>query len=140
MSVKNCDYCMQGGVLDSLYIKICDLDASTLFLFREQSHKGRCMVCSKWHVDEIADLTEKQRNAFLADVCRTAKAIHAAFSPDRINYGAYNDKGHHAHFHLVPKYQNDSFEWSTTFAMNPNRVFLTNEEYTEVIERIRRQL
>ena len=40
----NCLYCRNKAVLDELMIKICDLDVSTLYLFREQTHKGRCVV------------------------------------------------------------------------------------------------
>ena len=35
-----CLYCRNKAVLDELMIKICDLDVSTLYLFKEQTHKG----------------------------------------------------------------------------------------------------
>ncbi|MGI6108079.1 MAG: hypothetical protein ACOX8B_09130 [Lachnospiraceae bacterium] len=41
--------------------------------------------------------------------------------------------------HLVPKYK-DQFEWNTTFAMNPGKVFLTCEEYKAMIEKIKANL
>ena len=31
--------------------------------------------------------------------------MHELFHPDKVNYGAYGDTGHHLHFHLVPKYK-----------------------------------
>lgn len=137
----SCDYCNgSGGLMNRYYLKIQDLDSSTLYLFREQSHHGRCMVCSKWHIDEIADMTDEQCVAFIRDVQRAAKALHTAFMPDRINYGAYNDTGHHAHFHLVPKYKDDAFEWGTVFAMEPQRVYLKDEEYQKIIDLIRENL
>ena len=98
----NCGYCMRGDLLDAFGIFICDLSVSTLILFREQSHPGRCIVAYKDHVSEIVNLTDEERNAYFADVNRAAKAIHAAFHPDKINYGAYGDTGCHLHFHLVP--------------------------------------
>ena len=57
-------------------------------LFKEQSHKGRCIVASKHHVSEMIELSEEDRNAFIADVNHVAKAMHAAFHPDKVNYGA----------------------------------------------------
>lgn len=51
-------------------IEICDLQVSTLFLFKEQSHPGRCVVAYKDHVNELFELLESDRNAFMADVCR----------------------------------------------------------------------
>ena len=132
----NCGYCMRGELLDKFGIVICELDVSTLILFREQSHPGRCIVAYKDHVSELVDLTDAERDAFFADVSRAAKAIHAAFHPDKVNYGAYGDGGCHLHFHLVPKYR-DEFEWGTVFAMNPGRTTLKDEEYRQMIERIR---
>lgn len=136
----NCGYCMRGELLEKFGIYVCDLKVSTLVLFKEQSHKGRCIVAYKDHVSEIVNISEEERNLFFEDVNRVAKALHSAFSPDKINYGAYGDTGCHLHFHLVPKYKNDEFEWGSTFEMNPNRKYLTEEEYKEIINKIKDNL
>ena len=41
---------------------------------------------------------------FFAEVAQVARAVHKVFQPDKVNYGAYGDTGHHLHFHIVPKY------------------------------------
>ena len=79
MKDQNCVYCMSGELLDAFGIYICDLSVSTLILFKEQSHPGRCIVADKDHVSELVDISEEERNAFFADVARAAKAIHRAF-------------------------------------------------------------
>ena len=135
----NCGYCEGGELLAQFGIKICDLDVSQLILFKEQSHPGRCIVAYQDHVSEIVDITEEERRRFMEDVARAAKAIHAAFHPDKLNYGAYGDTGCHLHVHLVPKYR-DEFEWGGTFQMNPGKVFLTDAEYEEMIAAIKAQL
>ena len=117
MKDQNCGYCMRGELLDEFGIFICDLDVSSLILFKEQSHPGRCIVAYKDHVSEIVNISDEDRNAFFADVNRAAKAIHAAFHPDKVNYGAYGDTGCHLHMHLVPKYK-DQYEWGGVFQMN----------------------
>lgn len=134
-----CPYCEKGEALDAFGIPICDLSVSTLILFREQSHPGRCIVAYRGHVSDLVDLDDQERSAFFADVSRAAKAIHATFHPDKVNYGAYGDTGCHLHFHLVPKYQ-DQAEWGGVFAMDPKRVYLTPEEYQETIRAIQAQL
>ncbi|KAA8831133.1 HIT family protein [Bifidobacterium tissieri] len=136
MSNEACAYCDEGAALDAFGIKIFELPASKLVLFKEQSHKGRVIVASKHHVSEIVELSEADRNAFFDDMDRVAKALHATFHPDKVNYGAYGDTGHHLHFHLVPKYKDDEFEWGGTFAMNPDRVHLTDAEYDELAKAI----
>ena len=139
MKDQNCGYCMRGELLDAFGLYVCDLSVSTLILFKEQSHPGRCIVAYKDHVSELVDISEEERNAFFADVARAAKAIHAAFHPDKVNYGAYGDGGCHLHFHLVPKYR-DQFEWGGVFQMNPGETYLRAEQYDEMIEKIKRFL
>lgn len=135
----NCSYCMRGELLDAFGIYICDLSVSTLILFKEQSHPGRCIVAYKDHVSEIVNISDEDRNAFFADVDRAAKAIHAVFKPDKLNYGMYGDTGCHLHMHLVPKYK-DGFEWGGVFQMNPGLKKLTDAEYAEMIEKIKAAL
>ena len=143
MKDQNCAYCMRQddpALLDAFGIFICELSVSSLILFKEQSHPGRCIVAYRDHVSELTDLSDEERNAFFADVARAARAIHAAFRPDKVNYGAYGDTGRHLHFHLVPKYREDPFEWGGVFQMDPKRRTLSGEEYEELIEKIRANL
>lgn len=134
--MKTCGYCAEGEYLAAYGIKIAELPATKLYLFKEQSHRGRVIVASKLHVSEITSLTDRERDAFFADVNRVAKALHAVFQPAKINYGAYGDTGHHLHFHLVPKYSDDEFEWGGVFAMNPKRKFLDEAGYAGLVAAI----
>ena len=76
---------------------------------------------------------------YIEDINHVADALHQAFHPQKVNYGAYGDTGHHLHFHLVPKYT-DEYEWGGVFAMNPQQKFLSDEEYTALIEEIKKYL
>ena len=135
----NCGYCMGGDILAGFGIKICDLQVSQLILFKEQSHPGRVIVAHKDHVSEPVDISDGERDLFFADVAHAAGAIHRAFSPDKVNYGAYGDGGSHLHFHLVPKYKGE-YEWGSVFRMNPCQTYLTEEAYAEMVEKIRAAL
>ena len=139
MKDTNCAYCMRGELLDKFGIFICDLEVSSLILFKEQSKPGRVIVAYKDHVSEIVNISDEERNLFMADVTRAAKALHAAFHPNKVNYGAYGDTGCHLHMHLVPKYEGGD-EWGGVFQMNPGKVYLTDEEYAEMIEKIKANL
>lgn len=57
------------------------------------------------------------------------------FHPDKVNYGAYGDTGHH-HLHVVSKYK-DGYEWGGVFAMNPGEKTLSDEEYQDMVEKYR---
>ena len=135
----NCGYCMRGELLEKFGIFICELEVSSLILFKEQSKPGRCIVAYKDHVSEIVNISDEERNAFMADVTRVAKALHAAFKPNKVNYGAYGDTGCHLHMHLVPKYEGGD-EWGGIFQMNPGKVYLTDAEYAEMIDKIKANL
>ena len=134
-----CAYCVEGELRDKFVIKICELETSKVYLFKEQSHEGRVVVAHKKHVSEMIELSDEERNAYFAEVNRVAKTLHEVFHPEKINYGAYGDTGHHLHFHLVPKYRNGA-EWGGTFAMNPDQVYFDEKKNAELIDRIRQAL
>lgn len=139
MKDQSCGYCMGGELLEKFGIYICDLDVSQLILFKEQSKLGRCIVAYNGHVSEIIDISEEERNRFMNDVVRVSKVIHKVFKPNKVNYGAYGDTGCHLHMHLVPKYEGKD-EWGGVFQMNPNKVYLSNDEYENMILEIKSNL
>ncbi len=139
-SLPDCLYCRRDQRLSDLMIEIAPLRVSTLYLFREQSHPGRCVVAYHGHVNELFELSDAEVAAFMQDVAHAARAIQAAFQPAKINYGAYSDKLPHLHFHLVPKYV-DGAAWGTTFTMMPEPKHLLSEaQYAETIQAIRSRL
>lgn len=135
----NCAYCMEGELLDKFGIKICELETSKLYLFKEQSHEGRVIVAHKSHIGDMTELSDDDRNKYFSDIAKVSKALQNAFHPNKINYGAYGDTGHHLHFHLVPKYKDD-FEWGGVFAMNPDQTYLSDQKYNEIIDKIKNNL
>ena len=140
MKDPNCAYCMQGELVAKFGYPVCEMETGVLYLFKEQSKRGRVILAYKEHVSELIDISDDERSAFFADVAKVSKAVHKVFNPDKVNYGAYGDTGCHLHFHLVPKYSSDEFEWGSTFAMNPERVTLTDAEYAEIINQIKANL
>lgn len=136
---NNCAYCMEGELVAKFGIKICELENSKVYLFKEQSHKGRVIVAHKKHVGDMNELTAEERGAYFEEVAMVARALMAAFKPNKVNYGAYGDTGHHLHFHLVPKYA-DEYEWGGVFAMNPDRVYLSEDQYTQLIDAIKKEM
>lgn len=136
---STCLYCERNQLQKDLMIEVCDLAVSTLFLFKEQSYAGRCVVAYKDHDVELYQLTDEQLLAFMKDVNRVAKAMKKAFNPVKVNYGAYSDKLPHLHIHLVPKYE-DGLDFGGTFTMNPQKTYLSEEEYKKMIEQIQSEL
>lgn len=140
MTVNNdCMYCSEDERRDQLMIEIAQLEVSTVFLFKEQTYKGRCNVVYKDHVKELFHLEDQELTSFMKDVKKVAEAIDNAFGPNKINYGAYGDTLHHLHMHVVPKYEGKE-NWGSTFEMNPGKVYLTDQEYQERIQELKKYL
>lgn len=137
--ISECLYCQNNDTLQQLMIKIEDLKVSQLFLFKEQSHPGRCNVVYNNHTVELYELSDEQRNLFMQDVATVAKAIAKAFNPTKINYGAYSDTLSHLHMHIVPKYKG-GYGFGGVFEMNPQRNYLSDVEYETIIEKIKANL
>ncbi|MCB2352538.1 HIT family protein [Clostridium estertheticum] len=137
---NDCFYCVKDARLTNLMIEVCKLEASTLYLFKEQTYKGRCVVAYNGHKSELFNLTDEERSKFMGDVSRVAGALNKAFSPDKINYGAYADTMTHLHFHIVPKYKGGP-SFGGTFEMSPkDKVLLKDEEYNLLISKIKENL
>lgn len=117
----------------------CPLSVSRVFLFKEQTYHGRCLVAYNGHVNDLFELSDEERNKFMEDVTRVTRAMDKVFHPEKINYGAYSDKLSHLHFHLAPKYV-DGPDYGGTFRMNPGEVYLTDAEYADMVDKMRKAL
>jgi diadenosine tetraphosphate (Ap4A) HIT family hydrolase len=138
--LPDCFYCRKDQRLHDLMIEVAPLTASTLYLFREQTHRGRCVVAYRGHVNELFELPDAEMQAFVRDVARAARAIKTAFNAAKINYGADSDKLPHLHMHLVPKYVGGP-SYGTTFEMMPAEKKLLGEaDYAALIAAIKAAL
>ena len=134
MTDPNCPYCAKGEKVAAFAYPVCEMKTSFLYVFKEQSKPGRCVIAHKKHVSE-----DEERNDFFADIAAVARAIHKVYHPDKLNYGAYGDTGSHLHFHLCPKYKGGE-EWGGTFEMNSHKTILDDEAYEKIAENIRKEL
>ena len=65
MKDPNCAYCMQGDLVAAFAYPICQMNTGYLYLFKEQSKKGRVILAHNKHVSELIELTDQERNDFL---------------------------------------------------------------------------
>ena len=113
---KECLYCQNNETLHNLMIEVAQLSVSRVFLFKEQTYRGRCLVAYKDHVNDLNELSDEDRNAFMADVARVTRAMQKA-----------------------PKYV-DGPDYGGVFQMNPGKVYLTDAEYQELIDAVKANL
>ncbi len=134
-----CMYCEKGEKLNNAAIKICDLQVSELYLNREQSYPGRLILVLKSHTEELYELSQNERTAFINDICSAAKAMEDLYHPGRINYGMYGDNVKHIHVHIVPKTK-DGLDWNGVFQMNPRKTYLADDEYMKIVKAYKEKL
>lgn len=79
---KDCLYCTNNQTLHDLMIEIAPLSVSRAFLFKEQTYHGRCLVAYNGHVNDLNELSDEQRNAFMSDVARVTRAMQKVFNPE----------------------------------------------------------
>ena len=89
---KDCLYCQNNETLHNLMIEIAQLSVSRVFLFKEQTYRGRCLVAYKDHVNDLNELTDEERNAFMADVARVTRPKQKPYKTEKINNGAKSAK------------------------------------------------
>ena len=82
---KECLYCQNNETLHNLMIEIAQLSVSRVFLFKEQTYRGRCLVSYKDHVNDLNELS---------DVCSFIKRKRPGVllnRPDLINSCMYRN-------------------------------------------------
>lgn len=120
--MNDCFYCENGEKLNSLMIEVCKLDYSTVYLNRDQKHKGRCIVMFKDHKTEYFQLTQEENRGYFAELAKTAQAVWNLYHPDKINYATFGDGVPHVHVHVVPKYKG-GLQWGRRSMMMWRKCF-----------------
>lgn len=120
-------------------LKLFDLDVATVYLYKEQTYKGRLLLVDREHSKGIYKIPSLVRDTFFSDVTRSMKALNAAFSPDVINCAYLGDSLLETHMHIVPKYKTDE-DWGQNFTINPDKYYPSPEEMEKLANQIRAKL
>ena len=136
--IQSCGYCEKGEKLAGVMLKITELPYSTVYLNRNQQHRGRCIVAYKDHKTEYFQLNAEENAGFFSYVSLTAKALYNLFHPGKINYATFGDLAPHVHVHIVPKYE-EEVQWGTPFQDEPKK-FSSDSEYQELINLIKKEI
>ncbi|EGA90012.1 histidine triad (HIT) protein [Planococcus donghaensis MPA1U2] len=137
---NSCFYCEKDERLDNLMMKISELQTSILYLNKDQTHSGRSILALQSHKRELFELSNDERQFFMEDLSKAAKALQETFAPQKINYAIYGDVVSHLHVHLVPKYEQGP-DWGGAFVHDPPVTkALTEQEYKQLTDEIQQHL
>ena len=69
---------------------------------------GYCRVVWRNHVAEMTDLDTSSRRHLMNVVCAVESALRGLVAPDKINLAALGNMVPHLHWHIIPRWQDDS--------------------------------
>ena len=135
---SNCLFC--NLLLEGFPLKVADLDVSIVCLHVDQYFYGRCLVILKCHEVELYNLTRDDRIRFFEDMIRVANALNVALNPDKINYAVLGNVVPHLHWHVIPRYKSDSLWGKPIWAERHEERRLSQLEYEQLINLIRKYI
>ena len=137
-SVEGCPMCRRWEEHSDL--RITELEHSFVVLNRDQFFPGYTLLFTKQHATELFHLDHAVRAGLMEEVSTVAKALHALFRPDKLNYELLGNMVPHIHWHLVPRFAHDPLWPRPIWAESHEEIVLPAEEYRQRIQLIRQAL
>ena len=136
----DCPFDEPRGDLSGQLIFVSRMKASTLYLERNQTYRGYCvLVYDPRHVARIDQLTPEEWQVLSSDIHRAESAIFKACAPAHMNVASLGNAVPHVHWHLIPRYMDDprwgETIWNMSFSEVP-RTTLSDEEYQQIVASI----
>ena len=133
-----CDEHHEGR--EAIMFYVGEMKAGTLYLFKDQAHRGRCVLALKEHKKELFECGAQERADYAEDLALASQAVKELWGCTKINLASFGDSNPHLHFHIVPKYEG-GFEFGGNFTItNPDPVHLSDEEYQSMIGALKEKL
>ncbi len=83
-------------------------DAMRVVLAEEPDWPGLCRVIWNAHVAEMSDLSDDERARVMTAVNIVERAMRRVLVPDKINLANLGNQVPHVHWHVIPRFTNDS--------------------------------
>ncbi|NYT62642.1 HIT family protein [Alcaligenaceae bacterium] len=113
---SNCPLCRAiGGTLlwRGLQLRVIAAD--------DAAHPGLTRVVWQDHVSEMTDLAPAQRDTLMAAVWLVEQVQRQVLQPDKINLAQFGNMAPHLHWHIIPRWTDDSHFPEAIWASAPAR-------------------
>lgn len=105
---EGCPLCAPREDSNAYHEKVADLSISTLYLNRNQTYRGYCLlIFNPRHATGLETLNREEFDSFSADLRRAARAIAGIVKPGMMNYATLGNVIPHLHYHIIPRYSDD---------------------------------
>lgn len=100
---KPCELCVApGGEVIYQHPKF------RIVLVDDANYPGFCRVIWNMHVKEMTDLPADERALLMQAVWQVEAAMREAMCPDKINLASLGNVTPHLHWHVIPRFLNDT--------------------------------
>ncbi|MFZ6773109.1 HIT family protein [Undibacterium sp. SXout7W] len=79
-----------------------------VILVDDANYPGFCRVIWNAHVKEMTDLSAADRDSLMQVVWQVELAIRDVMQPHKINLASFGNMVPHLHWHLIPRYTDDT--------------------------------
>ena len=81
---------------------------SYLLLGEHQFYRGYCVLVSKSHHKEMADIPSPEREEIFQEMMASSSLIQKVFKPKKMNLSSLGNVVEHLHWHFFPRYEDDA--------------------------------
>ena len=133
-----CDEHHEGR--EAIMFYVGEMKAGTLYLFKDQSHLGRCVLALKDHKKELCECEPQELADFADDLAKASGAVKELWGCTKLNLASFGDANPHLHFHIVPKYEGGFEFGGNVLITNPKPTHLSDAEYASMIAALKEKL
>lgn len=117
---------------------LCNEDGGELIvqnkLFRivyvsDKNYPGFVRLILNEHIVEQSDLNENNSIAVFKAIVAIEKTIRRIYSPDKINLASLGNVVPHLHWHIIPRYKNDTNFPNPIWGEITNSNYISNNEF-----------
>jgi diadenosine tetraphosphate (Ap4A) HIT family hydrolase len=121
---------------------IAELPRSWIILGDAQFYRGCCVLFAKRHIAEPFLMPRGEAHELHDEVLAAARAISTVTAPLKLNYECLGNQEPHVHWHLFPRYADDSMRLQPVWvrADHQRKVSLDESDRHSLIERLRTEL
>ena len=120
---------------------VAELETGYVVIGDFQYFKGYTLFLCKQHKTELHQLDSDFKIKFLKEMSEVAEAVHIAFRPQKINYELLGNADPHLHWHIFPRYGNDSCPDTSTWCVEKGiryseKAMPSEKELSEIKEKL----
>lgn len=117
---KNCPFCEYDTQKEST--KILDMEFGAIYLNYNQSYLGRCLYIPSDHFDSFDKIPMETYLDFSREVFLASEYIKKAVNADLINIAMLCNVVNHTHWHIIPRFKNDSNWGAPPWPNQPKKI------------------